>query len=61
MLVLRVAIVTLGLVIGVVLLGRGDVVLGLLLVVFAALRGAMNLTMRRRRAEWRAVREGRRR
>jgi len=59
MIVLRIAIVTLGLVIGIVLLSRGDVVLGLLLVAFAALRGAMFLSMRRRRAQWRAARDGR--
>jgi len=61
MIVLRIAVVTLGLVIGVVLLSRGDVVLGLLLVTFAVLRGAMFLSMRRRRAQWRAAREGRHR
>jgi hypothetical protein len=60
MIVLRIAVVTLGLVIGVVLLSRGDVVLGLLLVAFAVLRGAMFLSMRRRRAQWRAARAGRR-
>ena len=59
MLVLRIAVVTLGLVIGVVLLSRGDVVLGLLLVAFAFLRAAMFLSMRRRRAQWRAARDAR--
>ena len=59
LLVLRIAVVALGLVIGVVLLHRGDVVLGLLLVAFAVLRGAMSLAVQRRRARWRAAREGR--
>jgi hypothetical protein len=59
MLLLRIAIFALGLVIGIVLLSRGDVVLGLLLVAFAGLRGAMFLSMQRRRAQWRAARPGR--
>jgi hypothetical protein len=52
----RVAVVALGLAIAVVLLSRGDVVLGGLLLAFAALRAVMLVAMRRRRAQWRAAR-----
>ncbi len=59
LLLLRVAIMALSLTIGIVLLTRGDWVLGLLLVAFAGLRLGMVLSMRRRRAQWRAVRDAR--
>jgi hypothetical protein len=57
LLLLRIAIMALGLTIGVVLLTRGDLVLGGLLVVFAGLRLAMFLSMRRRRHQWRTARD----
>ena len=58
LLLLRIAIMALGLTIGVVLLARGDFVLGLLLVAFAGLRLGVLVAMRRRRREWRAARGG---
>lgn len=61
LIVLRVAIMALGLTIGIVLLTRGDLVLGVLLMAFAALRLGMFVSMRRRRREWRTAREGFRR
>jgi len=54
--VLRVAIIAVSLAIGIVLLSRGDLVLGVLLVAFAALRVGMFLTVRRRRRQWRDAR-----
>jgi hypothetical protein len=58
MLLLRIAIMALGLTIGIVLLTRGDLVLGVLLVAFAGLRLAVFVSMRRRRHQWRSAREG---
>jgi hypothetical protein len=58
LLLLRIAIVALGLSIGIVLLARGDLVLGVLLVAFAGLRLGVFVTMRRRRSQWRAARGG---
>jgi hypothetical protein len=48
----------LSLTIGIVLLTRGDWVLGLLLVAFAGLRLGMVVSMRRRRRQWRDARGG---
>jgi len=61
LLLLRGAIIAVSLAIGVVLLSRGDVVLGLLLVVFAGLRAVATVAMRNRRRRWRergAMRRG---
>jgi hypothetical protein len=58
LLLLRIAIMALALTIGVVLLSRGDLVLGILLVAFAALRLGMVLAMRRRRRQWHEARRG---
>jgi hypothetical protein len=58
LLLLRVAIMALSLTIGIVLLTRGDWVLGLLLVAFAGLRLGMVVSMRRRRRQWREARRG---
>ena len=58
LLLLRVAIMVLGLTIGVVLLTRGDLVLGLLLVTFTGLRLGVLVALHRRRRPWRAARGG---
>ncbi len=63
-LILRVAIITVAALIGAVLLSRGDVVLGVLLLLFAGLRLVATVAMQRRRRAWRdqfAARRGTRR
>ncbi|MGZ4675879.1 MAG: hypothetical protein ACXVJ7_12915 [Acidimicrobiia bacterium] len=56
---LHAAVIAVGATIGIVLLSRGDVVLGVLLLLFAGLRLGAVLAMRRRRRRWRAWRETR--
>lgn len=58
--ILRIAIIAVAAVIGGVLLSRGDVVLGLLLLLFAGLRLVATLAMQQRRREWRRQFEARR-
>lgn len=58
--ILRFAIIAVAAVIGGVLLSRGDVVLGLLLLLFAGLRLFATVAMQHRRREWRRQFEARR-
>lgn len=51
--ILRVAIIAVAAAIGGVLLSRGDVVLGALLLLFAGLRLVATVRMQRHRREWR--------
>jgi hypothetical protein len=63
-LILRIAIIAVGSLIGIVLLSRGDIVLGLLILLFAGLRLVATVAMQRRRQDWRrqlATRRGSRR
>jgi hypothetical protein len=58
--ILRIAIIAVGLLIGIVLLSRGDIVLGMLILLFAVLRLVATLAMHRRRKDRRRQFETRR-